>query len=157
MSDFKNRILYRKDERGVIVESGIFGPDDEVPEGFGTDGYTRAGETLLPVAEAVPVVQSRVSEADVSRTATIDETIDQEFVPEAAGEVAEGDEGETLDEAATEAAEDDDQAPEPPPQGGPGSGVDAWRTYADELGVEVAESATRDDIIAAVKKAGHPV
>jgi hypothetical protein len=28
-------ILHRKDEHGVIVEGRVFGPDDEVPEGFG--------------------------------------------------------------------------------------------------------------------------
>jgi hypothetical protein len=39
-------ILHRKDEHGVIVESGVFGPDDEVPEGFGP-------ETFEPVANEV--------------------------------------------------------------------------------------------------------
>jgi hypothetical protein len=38
----KHTILYRKDERGVILESGVFGPDDEVPEGFEPKvGYER--------------------------------------------------------------------------------------------------------------------
>jgi hypothetical protein len=32
--------LHRKDERGVIVESKVFGPDDEIPEGFGTGDYS---------------------------------------------------------------------------------------------------------------------
>ena len=33
-SDFEYRHVYRKDERGVILESAVVGPDDEVPEGF---------------------------------------------------------------------------------------------------------------------------
>jgi hypothetical protein len=46
---------------------------------------------------------------------------------------------------AAEAAE----IPEPP-RGGAGSGLDAWRDYADKTGVEVADDMNRDDIIAAV-------
>lgn len=43
----------------------------------------------------------------------------------------------------------DAQSPEPP-RSGKGSGVEAWREYATSLGVEVADDATRDDIIAVV-------
>jgi hypothetical protein len=39
---------------------------------------------------------------------------------------------------------------EEPPRNGPGSGREAWATHAAALGVETAEDATRDDIIAAV-------
>jgi hypothetical protein len=46
---------------------------------------------------------------------------------------------------AAEAAE----VPEPP-RGGTGSGVDAWRDYADKTGVEVTDDMTRDNVIAAV-------
>lgn len=41
------------------------------------------------------------------------------------------------------------QIPEPP-RGGAGSGVEAWREYATNTGVEFDADATRDDIIAAV-------
>lgn len=41
------------------------------------------------------------------------------------------------------------QIPEPP-RGGAGSGVDAWREYASQTGVEFDDDMTRDDIIAAV-------
>lgn len=41
------------------------------------------------------------------------------------------------------------QIPEPP-RGGTGSGVDAWRDYATQTGVEVDDDMNRDDIIAAV-------
>jgi hypothetical protein len=45
----------------------------------------------------------------------------------------------------------------PPPKGGPGSGVDAWRAYAAKKGVKVEDDANRDDVIAALQSAGHPV
>jgi hypothetical protein len=47
--------------------------------------------------------------------------------------------------------------PIPPPQGGPGSGKDAWAAYAANLDVQVPDDAGRDDIIAAIRDAGHPV
>lgn len=40
--------------------------------------------------------------------------------------------------------------PQEPPRGGEGSGREAWATHAGTLGIEFAEDATRDDIIAAV-------
>jgi hypothetical protein len=44
-----------------------------------------------------------------------------------------------------------------PPRGGAGSGRDAWAAYATAHGVEVTEDmASRDDIIAALDKAGVP-
>lgn len=53
----------------------------------------------------------------------------------------------------------DDEAADdgPPPKTGKGSAKEAWVTYADTLGVEVDADATRDDIIAAIAEAGHPV
>lgn len=41
------------------------------------------------------------------------------------------------------------ETPEPP-RGGAGSGVDAWRDYAIQTGVELDDDMSRDDIIAAV-------
>lgn len=37
-----------------------------------------------------------------------------------------------------------------PPRGGAGSGVDAWRDYATQTGVEFDDDMSRDEIIAAV-------
>jgi hypothetical protein len=37
-----------------------------------------------------------------------------------------------------------------PPRSGKGSGVEAWREYAEKLGYEVAEGTTREEIIAAI-------
>lgn len=39
---------------------------------------------------------------------------------------------------------------EEPPRNGPGSGREAWAAHATALGIDTAEDATRDDIIAAV-------
>lgn len=46
-----------------------------------------------------------------------------------------------------------------PPRSGKGSGVDAWTAYAATLDppVDVAEGTSRDDVIAAIEAAGHPV
>lgn len=43
-----------------------------------------------------------------------------------------------------------------PPRGGPGSGALEWREYARTVGVEVADDASRDDVIAALEAAGKP-
>jgi len=48
------------------------------------------------------------------------------------------------------------EAGTPPPKSGPGSGADAWRTYAGEVGVEVDEKANRDAVIAALEAAEKP-
>jgi len=44
----------------------------------------------------------------------------------------------------------------PPPKGGAGSGAPAWRAYAAKKGVEVAEDASREDVVAALEAAGVP-
>ncbi|MFD3517710.1 hypothetical protein [Streptomyces sp. NPDC058657] len=50
----------------------------------------------------------------------------------------------------------DDQADQgqAPPRSGRGSGVEAWRAFATQHDVEVADDATREDIIAACEAAG---
>lgn len=44
-----------------------------------------------------------------------------------------------------------DEGPEPPPRSGKGSGVDAWREFAahPDVDLDVADDASKDDIIAA--------
>lgn len=42
------------------------------------------------------------------------------------------------------------EKPQEPPRSGRGSGVDAWREYADSLGVQYPQDATRDDIVALI-------
>lgn len=43
---------------------------------------------------------------------------------------------------------------EAPPRSGRGSGVEAWRAYAEQNDLDVAEDASREDIIAAAEGAG---
>lgn len=45
-------------------------------------------------------------------------------------------------------------AGEAPPRSGRGSGVEAWRAYAAQHDLDVADDATREDIIAAAEGAG---
>ena len=56
---------------------------------------------------------------------------------------------------------DDDQADSGgsgvPPRNGAGSGADAWAAYAASLGVDPPADAKRDEIVAAIADAGHPV
>ncbi|RPK74461.1 hypothetical protein [Streptomyces sp. ADI95-17] len=57
---------------------------------------------------------------------------------------------------AGEDQDDGDQAPRlsnAPPRSGRGSGVEAWRQYAEQHNVEVAADASREDIIAACEAA----
>lgn len=42
----------------------------------------------------------------------------------------------------------------PPPKGGPGSGEAEWRQFAEAVGVDVPEGASRDDVIAEVERRG---
>ncbi|MEU1240049.1 hypothetical protein ABZ388_06790 [Micromonospora parva] len=42
----------------------------------------------------------------------------------------------------------------PPPKGGAGSGAPAWREYAAKNNVEVAEDASREDVVEALTAAG---
>lgn len=42
--------------------------------------------------------------------------------------------------------------PSAPPRAGRGSGIEAWKTYAEAIGVEVPDDAQRDDVIELVDK-----
>jgi hypothetical protein len=46
---------------------------------------------------------------------------------------------------------------EVPPRSGPGSGAPVWREYATSQGISVADDASRDEVISALKSAGKPV
>lgn len=47
--------------------------------------------------------------------------------------------------------------PKPPKRSGPGSSAAAWRNYASKNGVDVADDADRDEVIAALEAAEVPV
>ena len=173
MADGGYTILHRKDERGVIVESKAFGPDDEVPEDFGKATYTKIDPVTARKRE---VAESKLTpwespiakgmwigvEAEAVEQAAEDlDEVDDE--PEDSDELDEGTPREAREQSEdgelTGAEEEVDEALalEAPPQGGPGSGKDVWAQYAAANGVEVSDNATRDDIIAACEKAGIPV
>jgi hypothetical protein len=43
-----------------------------------------------------------------------------------------------------------------PPRSGPGSGAMEWRAYAGKVGVDVADDASREDVLAALDASGKP-
>lgn len=67
-----SRIVYRKDERGVILDSAVVVGDEDVPEGFEDKAEY---ESYVPTAkEAPPVEESKltVSEGQVDLRQTVD-------------------------------------------------------------------------------------
>jgi hypothetical protein len=170
-------ILHRKDEHGVIVESGVFGPDDEVPEGFGpaTFEVVKNEARLASVEESKltpwksPVVYQGIEEQpdDALNDAVADES-DEDDEDDEDDQLNEGspvqarvEGGGELTEAeqeAFDALESDDESGasggEAPPKGGPGSGRDAWAAYAEANDVDVTDEMNRDDIIAACEAKG---
>jgi hypothetical protein len=63
-------------------------------------------------------------------------------------DVWDGDPPDAASEPAAPAGSDGDLVE--PPRSGKGSGVEAWREYAEKLGYEVAEGTNREEIIAAI-------
>jgi hypothetical protein len=141
------RIHHRWDERGVVVESGVFDDEGEVPEGFTTEGPvvpSTAGTAVrvpVPVFEPKPLVPWSEEESPSPMQVQIDEQnfgfVDEDDVePEVEGSpMVVGD---------------------PPPHGGAGSGREAWAKYAEDNGVEVSDEDERADIIEKVESAGIP-
>jgi hypothetical protein len=67
-----SRIVYRKDDRGVILDSVVVGADDDVPEGFEESAGYESQEWTTK--EAAPVDESKltVSENQVDLRQTVD-------------------------------------------------------------------------------------
>jgi hypothetical protein len=178
------RIVYAKDERGVILDSQVVPAGEETPEGF--EDSAEYESVVISPTEGPPVAESRLTTWDgVVLGQTVDvikgdeqegpsqpggPDVDSEDSVEQGGEVVvDGDPapdaGQTVDEVKDEADQQegpsdpggDSESVEVPPQGGPGSGAPAWRQYAASQGVSVSEDASRDEIIAALKAAGKPV
>lgn len=80
-SDFTHRIVYRKDERGVILDSAVVGPDDEMPEGF--EDSTEYETPRLVEGEAPPLEESKLTswEGRTDLRQTITEILGQEGDP----------------------------------------------------------------------------
>lgn len=53
--------------------------------------------------------------------------------------------------AAPEPSKNPSAVVEKPPSGGEGSGLDHWKVYAEHLGIDVPETATRGDVITLVE------
>lgn len=73
---------------------------------------------------------------------------------------SDSDDGPTLNDAeptaAAEEPTDESETSAIPPKSGKGSGVKAWRAYADTVGFETDDDITRDEIIAALEADGIP-
>jgi hypothetical protein len=54
-------------------------------------------------------------------------------------------------------ADDDEDALRPPARFGKGSSEEAWREYAERVGVDVSRAEGRDGVVDALRKAGKPV
>jgi predicted component of type VI protein secretion system len=54
-------------------------------------------------------------------------------------------------------AADQPEQPRPPARSGRGSSTAAWAAHAEALGVEIPADADRDDIVEAIRAAGHPI
>lgn len=65
-----SRIVYSKDERGVILDSQVVGPDDETPEGF--DESAEYESVVITPTEGAPVDESKITvtqeQADLRQT-----------------------------------------------------------------------------------------
>lgn len=82
-------------------------------------------------------------------------------VAEKIGDHAWDDDGEVRGEDVHEPVDEDTnpgpKAPAPveaPPRSGRGSGVDAWRAFAEQNGLDVDEDRTRDEIVADLEERG---
>jgi hypothetical protein len=76
-SDFEHRHVYRKDERGVILESAVVGPDDEVPEGFEEKAEYVSWVPSPTEGPAVDESKLTVSEEKVDLRYTVDAIKDE--------------------------------------------------------------------------------
>lgn len=134
----------RDDLEGVVyARTGAFGTPmalragDKVPDGV-TVGKHLLAKKGQSEPDADAKAQAAAAEAAAKAQAEAEEKARAEAVASAGGSGQAGPDGTPLPE---------------PPRSGNGSGVAAWREYADAIGVEYPESATRDEIVALVDEA----
>lgn len=148
-------VVERDSAGGLTGRSGTFGPGGDVPEWAvvaitNPDVWESRGSR-----SALPAPPDPKPGTDDSQPTTAPGGIADELA-QLRAELAElrASQGKTVTPAdspdATPAADG------PPPKGGPGSGAPAWRDYAASKGVQVADDASRDDVIAALTAAGVP-
>ena len=139
------KLVHRKNAKGSVVESGVFNTEaDDLPE------WVTEALAAAEGFETKPEPRLKSWDESEKLSAMTQQIAEQPFRDgsehEAPAEV----------ESDEDATEDDDEVPVPP-QGGPGSGRDAWVKYAESKGLAVTAEMGRDDIIEALEAAGHPV
>ena len=118
--------------------SRVYGPTDEVPD------------TVATLITTPGVWADERDDADQPDEADNAEGTDEAEATDEVPDTAEGtDEAEATDEVP-------DTAEGVPPKQGKGSGVTAWRAYADTKGFETDDDISREEIIAALDAAGIP-
>lgn len=146
----------------VHVDGKPYGPDDDIPPEVAdrittpgawvnTDDATPepvvAGDSMITLGSAGETVGKVPSDSPAARNLT--DAADEPPEPTA----------EQLDQLSTDTAEPSVTSEQvlPPRMGGAGSGREEWGAYADSQGVTYSESASRDEIVEALRKAGKPV
>ena len=142
-------VVERDSDGGLTGRSGTFGPGDEVPDWAvvaitNPDVWESQGSrsTLPPAPDSTP---DPSAPRPVAGPAGVAEEPADELVRLQA----------RINEVKA-ALSTMNIAGSPPPKGGPGSGAPAWREYAASKDVEVADDASREDVIAALTEAGVP-
>ena len=140
----RHTILHRKDESGVIVESRVFGPDDEVPDGFGPQDF----EVVVSGQRATEVAESKLTpwKSPVATTWTgynPEDSLDLDEVEANEGSPIQARTEDDLTEAEREAldalADDDESDEDTEPEVNEGSPVQA----KEAAGAELTESESK--------------
>lgn len=132
----------------VYARTGAFGTPmalragDKVPDGV-TVGKHLLAKKGQSEPDADAKAQAAAAEAAAKAQAEADAKAQAEAEEKARADAA---------AAGSQGQGGGDPLPEPP-RSGNGSGVAAWREYADAIGVEYPETATRDEIVALVDEA----
>jgi hypothetical protein len=126
----------RKLRTYVHVDGTAYGPGDDLPD---------------EVAERItnPKAWDDYDESKLSQTARP--------VGPSSAEMPEDLRARVAAEAEARGRVDESTSDQPPPPSGPGSGAPAWRSYAAGRGVTVPDDAKREDVVEALREAGHPV
>lgn len=129
--------------KNVTVGGLTYGPD--YPENTVTDAEVRKSLTAAGAFEGSEEASQDAEPAPA----------DAEPTPVEAGRITDsGDEPERPEPADVPAVPAEVDVPA---RRGPGSGKEAWASYAQAQGVQVEDGATRDEIVSALEAAGKPV
>ncbi len=140
------------DSAGIPTgRAGGFGPDDQVPDWAvvaitNPDVWESEGsrESLPARPDAQHQAGGRQPAADAGQIMALRSRIAELEAHIATLEAERGGDSKKTDTAQV------------PPMRGPGSSAAEWRAYAGKVGVDVADDASRDDVVAALEAAGKP-